>query len=275
MAIKTRAQLYLLFEDGDEPDENAFKDLMDSVYFKSEQEFGASAFFQGGGNSFSETAILGTTDEYGLGIVTNSQRRVTVTPSGRILIGTEIESTYNLDLSGMLRVSGANANGYVAYIGNATDGGSNSHTLRVAAQSGGSTARVIQAWNTKGAGSELWAVSGTGVVSQYNSIVFQPTATGRSITGLDQISFYNDNDGYIKAPVDGAMSFGTNNTTRLYLHPSGVVETYGAFKTAQPTASGSGAWKLGKKIAASVALVTTDYIEVEIDGVIYKLALVA
>lgn len=38
--------------------------------------------------------------------------------------------------------------------------------------------------------------------------------------------------------------------------------------------NGSGTWKLGKKVSATVQLVTTDYIEVEIDGVIYKLALV-
>jgi len=37
---------------------------------------------------------------------------------------------------------------------------------------------------------------------------------------------------------------------------------------------GAGAWKLGKKITATVSALTTGYIEIEIDGVTYKLGLV-
>lgn len=48
----------------------------------------------------------------------------------------------------------------------------------------------------------------------------------------------------------------------------------GTIKTAAPSSNGTGLWKLGKKVTATVSLVTTDYIEVEIDSVVYKLALV-
>jgi hypothetical protein len=57
--------------------------------------------------------------------------------------------------------------------------------------------------------------------------------------------------------------------------PSEKLEVNGNIKTAQPSANGAGAWKLGKKVTATVSLVTTDYIEVEIDSVVYKLALVS
>lgn len=47
------------------------------------------------------------------------------------------------------------------------------------------------------------------------------------------------------------------------------------FKTAQPSSSGSGEYKFGKVITgASVTIQTDKFVEVEIDGVIYKLAIV-
>lgn len=67
---------------------------------------------------------------------------------------------------------------------------------------------------------------------------------------------------------DGNVGIGTST-------PSEKLEVNGNIKTAQPSANGAGAWKLGKKVTATVSLVTTDYIEVEIDSVVYKLALVS
>jgi hypothetical protein len=69
--------------------------------------------------------------------------------------------------------------------------------------------------------------------------------------------------------VDSTGYVGIGTTT-----PSVELEINGKVKTSQPSANGAGAWKLGKKVTATVALITTDYIEVDIDGVIYKLALV-
>ena len=69
--------------------------------------------------------------------------------------------------------------------------------------------------------------------------------------------------------VDLTGNVGINTTT-----PTAKLEVNGDFKTAQPSANGAGAWKLGKKVTATVTMKTTEYIEVDIDGVIYKLALV-
>jgi len=69
--------------------------------------------------------------------------------------------------------------------------------------------------------------------------------------------------------VDSTGYVGIGTTT-----PTAELEVNGKIKTVQPSANGAGAWKLGKKVTATVSLVTTDYIEVDIDGVIYKIALV-
>lgn len=61
----------------------------------------------------------------------------------------------------------------------------------------------------------------------------------------------------------------TNNATLGF-----GVNFEGKIRTAQPSGNGAGAWRLGKKITATVSAITTGYIEVEIDGVVYKLGLV-
>lgn len=43
--------------------------------------------------------------------------------------------------------------------------------------------------------------------------------------------------------------------------------------TTAPSGGSVGKWKLGVKVSATVSLVTTDYLQVEVDGVAYKLAL--
>ncbi|HEX4850146.1 MAG TPA: hypothetical protein VFV08_05025, partial [Puia sp.] len=56
---------------------------------------------------------------------------------------------------------------------------------------------------------------------------------------------------------------------------NGKIVTSQSLQTGDP-GSGSGVWFLGKEITvASVALVTTKYVETKIDGVIVKLGVVA
>lgn len=50
--------------------------------------------------------------------------------------------------------------------------------------------------------------------------------------------------------------------------------TEGAIATEEPTANGPGEWKLGKVVAAAVALDNTQYVEVMIDGNVVRLAVV-
>jgi len=82
-------------------------------------------------------------------------------------------------------------------------------------------------------------------------------------------------DGNTNETVIGYDLIGNGSNT-VTIGNSSVTATYlgGSVSTSQPSATGAGKWKLGKKISATVALVTTDYIEIDIDGVVYKLALV-
>ena len=55
---------------------------------------------------------------------------------------------------------------------------------------------------------------------------------------------------------------------------SGSLQLSSAIKTGAPTSGTSAEWKLGSRVAATVALDTTQYIEVDIGGTLYKLAIV-
>lgn len=77
----------------------------------------------------------------------------------------------------------------------------------------------------------------------------------------------------------GVLKFKNYNSSGTYLgqhlfNSDLSVQLGGALSTAQPSGSGAGAWKLGKKLSASVTLDTSNYIEIDIDGVVYKLAIV-
>jgi hypothetical protein len=55
---------------------------------------------------------------------------------------------------------------------------------------------------------------------------------------------------------------------------TGKFETTNSIKTGAPTTGTAAEWKLGSRVAAAVALDTTQYIEVDIGGTLYKLAIV-
>jgi hypothetical protein len=88
--------------------------------------------------------------------------------------------------------------------------------------------------------------------------------------GSSYSSFKNNYDIYLNS---GNLTTYIAGVAASTLTQGGNAIFGGYIKTAYPSLNGAGQWKLGKKITATVSLVTTDYIEVEIDGVDYKLAL--
>jgi hypothetical protein len=91
------------------------------------------------------------------------------------------------------------------------------------------------------------------------AFAFQTNATER---------FRFTNAGHFIAGTDNAYDIGASGATRprsLYLGTT--------IATGDPTSGAGPVWKLGSKKSATVVLVTTDYIEVSIAGVTYKLAL--
>lgn len=66
-----------------------------------------------------------------------------------------------------------------------------------------------------------------------------------------------------------------NATTLLHtLSGTGNAQYAGSIRTGNPNTGTSGAWKLGSRVAATVVVNTTEYIEVDIGGTLYKLATV-
>jgi hypothetical protein len=66
------------------------------------------------------------------------------------------------------------------------------------------------------------------------------------------------------------MDLNVNGSSKLSLSKSGNLITAGAIKTADPS-SGAGVWDLGKIHSSSITADLTKYVEVKIDGVVYKL----
>ncbi len=92
-------------------------------------------------------------------------------------------------------------------------------------------------------------------------------AIGAGINLVNPISNNQLNIGGWIYGTDGAIGIGVNNPVeRLEINGNIKTATFGA---------GNGAWKLGKQVAAVVAFDGTQYIEVQVDGVTYKLALAA
>ena len=105
----------------------------------------------------------------------------------------------------------------------------------------------------------------------YNTYV--GTGTGLGITT-------GANNTIIGARVTGLSSSLTGNiiladgagNQRLNIDSSGNAIFAAAIKTVQPSANGAGVWKLGKNVVAASVIDATQYIEVDIDGSIVKLA---
>jgi hypothetical protein len=70
-----------------------------------------------------------------------------------------------------------------------------------------------------------------------------------------------------------SVVFTTGGAGTLTFDSAGMLDISGKLRTGNP-GSGSGDWRLGKVIAAASVLDATSYVEVEIDGVIKKLALI-
>jgi hypothetical protein len=66
----------------------------------------------------------------------------------------------------------------------------------------------------------------------------------------------------------------SNPTSQFLLTSAGNVAVAGSIQTGAPTTGTAAAWKLGSRVAAAVALDATQYIQVEVGGTFYKLAIV-
>lgn len=100
-----------------------------------------------------------------------------------------------------------------------------------------------------------------------------------SQTGANALNLYASGTGLVYAMnLSGSgASFYTGVDDYIFLDPSATIQSLEikstGIKTADPS-GGKGLWLLGKQKAAAVTLDTTHYVEVKIDGTLYKLAIV-
>lgn len=73
-----------------------------------------------GGDTRGAILIAGTKDSFGFGLITNNLRRMTITSAGRVLIKTETESTFDLDVAGTGRFTGDVSVGSMISLGNSS-----------------------------------------------------------------------------------------------------------------------------------------------------------
>ncbi|NDF99064.1 MAG: hypothetical protein EB101_09110, partial [Chitinophagia bacterium] len=112
-----------------------------------------------------------------------------------------------------------------------------------------------------------------------------------SLTAIQTSTFRATGNGYTDGSIILQNSSGTLNsyltnagggfyisndgsTQHFLLTSAGNAEIAGSVKTGIPNGGSAGSWKLGVRVAATVVVNTTEYIEVDIGGTLYKLATV-
>jgi hypothetical protein len=109
-------------------------------------------------------------------------------------------------------------------------------------------------------------LSGTGYNATNSPTVFLTNTTATTGRNYGINSF--DSGGFQIFDVTNS------NATVFAISSSSNVSLIGSLTTGTPTGGTAAAWKLGSRVAATVVVNTTEYIEVDIGGTLYKLATV-
>lgn len=221
----------------------AFSTSIGKMVFYAAENFTAIA--QGTAFKLSTTPIGATVDVFNFGI----------NPDGDVSIGdTTLTST-----GSRLQVNTSNTGDTSLSLGGADFFGASSSVTGLSLLLG------VNTGNNK----QLWIADQDKLTKNSTNPVLQVGLFGTSPTSISAIS----TSGLVNLDLVLQANGGNLGVRTGITSPSAVLHVNGDFKTAQPSASGAGAWKFGKKITAAVVFVATDYIEVEVDSVIYKLAL--
>jgi hypothetical protein len=163
--------------------------------------------------------------------------------------------TGSLTTSGNLTVSGTgnnifNSGGGNVLIGTTTDGGQRLQVNGTATFAGDVT--ISASTGTYYGGTS----TGAGGFSNNNASAYLLAYGSSNVTYPSQLQF--NAGGAVALRIDGSQ-----NATFA-----------GNIKTAAPSGGTAGAWKLGVRVAATTTLDTTQYLQVDIGGTLYKVALV-
>jgi hypothetical protein len=114
--------------------------------------------------------------------------------------------------------------------------------------------------------SSVHATTGRGVIEVNGTtsilgLTINGAAAGYLYHGGTNLSVWNS--------LNGAIEFGTNNTTRLTIASTGAATFSSSIKTGAPSLGAAQPWKLGEAVSGSTS--TNYYIKVEINGQIYSI----
>jgi hypothetical protein len=210
--------------------------------------------------STSATATITGNEQLGFatGSVGSIAERMRITSGGNVLIGTTTDAGQKLQVNGS------------GFFGNSVEVNLNQNALTRVALVNNSTATGAYVETTlqvgaSGAGGAFGKFGPT--TTTYKTITGNTTYVYNNSIGGD-IALLNDNgSGKITMAVVSGIAQWT-------LTSGGNIEQTGSIKTGAPTTGTAAAWKLGSRVAATVVVNTTEYIEVDIGGTLYKLATV-
>lgn len=222
-----------------------------------------------------------------LQIATNNIVRTTITSGGNVLVGTT--TFYNGNLSGS--ASGLNINGSIPISLLRESGTGNTFYNGIASSIiySGSQNSIPYAFVTNdnermritaGGNVLIGTTTDAGQKLQVNGDIY---TTGDFILTAGKTLKYSstayitpeDNVAGARIVTPGAFNVAVGGTTpKFTLSTAGNLEITGTLKTGVPTGGTAAEWKLGSRVAATVVVNTTEYIEVDIGGTLYKLATV-
>ena len=259
---------------------------------------GSFALGNSGTGSFSNNFFLGPRTASGnLLFVTGASgtTRMTMTNNGELQF-TPAANTSVLSTTGAYSLTGANAQSLIDLAGTwNTTGNPTAIKLNITNTASGSTAKLI---DLQVGGTSQFLVDKSGATTINNLLSVTPSVANVgaikvdnfSLTGSDQTSMVSltgtwnttGNPTAIKLNITNTASGATadlmelqvGGTSQFTVDKSGNTIMTGSVKTGAPSGGTADTWKLGTKVASSVVFDDNDYLEVEVGGVAYRVALV-
>jgi hypothetical protein len=212
--------------------------------------------YVGSGYQVIEATNSGTVNQFGYSsggfyIDTSANTRFRITTGGNVLINT------NTNNGQTLQVNGTTATGTTTVLGIDVngEGASSTPAIRATITSNDSNAIIYRRSFSANTAS-------CGILGQlHNSSSAFVNYTGIYTSIIDNTAGSEDGQLFVNCAKNGTL------TTEFIVDSNGI-------KTSTPTGGTAAAWKLGSRVAATVVVNTTEYIEVDIGGTLYKLATV-
>jgi hypothetical protein len=215
-----------------------------------------------GGAAVAQTMYIGTTSV----AINRGSGTLNLAGIGTLGVGA-ITTTGVLTLPNSNTLTGSTLNGY-SYVG------FNNGIVTGGSQDGGSSNVIGSAFTQSLNTSSGNGLTQTGVLINpafHTNLSFANAAYGLNIApSLTGTYFITNAYGlYVSATTIGSGTI-TNNYAAGF---GGDIITTGSITTGTPTGGTAGAWKLGIRVAATVLFNTTQYIQLDVGGTLYKLAL--